>query len=169
MNEKAQSMKKEIRNISGYRALILSKYYICILLVISTFYMGIHKFGVSPLYILLFLTFLPSIISYSIHEYAQKYHNKFLKDLLQEAPVHFVNLKKKYKYSKVSYVSNQTAYIFSSLLICLWQINSSYSINPDSFLSKLPLIILGTALTLRFLLALLYRVKLPHDLMHNKI
>ncbi len=169
MNEKALAMKKEIKSISGYRALILSKVYICILLTISTLYLGIHRISNSPLYILLILLILPSIISYVLQDYTLKKQNHFIINLIQEPPVLLNSLRKKYRYSRVSYLSNQIAYLITVLLICLWQISNMKDMYLSDLLCKLPLLILTTALTLRFLLAILYSFKIPHDVMLNKI
>ncbi|MDD3172816.1 MAG: hypothetical protein PHF63_04020 [Herbinix sp.] len=169
MNEKSIIMKNEIRAISKYRALILSKYYFNIILGFVTLYLGALRRPISSFYIFLFLNFLPPIFSFALKDYAQKYNNKIIRDIMLDNPFQLNNLKRKYNYSKMSYVANSASYFISIILICLWQINYSNTENINVFLNKLPIFILATGLILRFLAVIIYQIKLQYDLFNNKV
>lgn len=169
MNDKALTMKNEIRQIAKYRGLILSKYYLCIILTAATVYLGIYRFPASSLYVVLFLIVLPPIITSLLKDYSQKHQNRFLKHAIKEEAYLLSNLKKKYNYSGLRYIANQCAYLICMLLICLWQINFSRLEPAGSFVEKLPFAALISGLTLRYLAVIIYRIKLPYDLMHNKV
>lgn len=169
MNDTAILMKNEIRSISKYRALLLSKYYLNIILGFTSLYLGAKQTAISSLYILIFLDFLPPILVFALKDYSSKYkNNKFLQDITQEDAFQLKHLKKKYKYTKIGYIANAAAYIFTMILICLWQLNYYYVGNLNDFLRKLPLLTLATSVTLRFLAVIIYRIKLPYNIMHNK-
>lgn len=167
MNDKAVDMKNEIRSIANLQALIISKRYISVALIAAAFYLSAMGEAVSSLYILLFLNLLPPILSYSFKN--TTWRNKWLQALIKEEPFRLNNLKIKYKYSRINYISNSIAYLFTMLLIFLWQINYSNNEVSNYILSRLPLLILATSITLRFLAVVLYRIKLPYDLLHNRV
>ncbi len=169
MNDKANIMKNEIRQISKFRGLLFSKYYLCFVLSVITFISGIYKFPLTPLYVLLFLILLPPIIAFTLKDYSQKSSNKILLRLLFEETYMLNNLRKKYKFSKIGYFVNQCAYLISMLLICLWQISFKHLSITNSLIEKLPFLLLITGLIIRYLAVIIYRIKLPYDLMHNKV
>ena len=168
MEQTSLIMKREIRVIANHRALMLSRYFLSILLGIVSLYLGFLRYPVSPLYILLFLNILPSIIKYAIHDYSNKNRNHFITAISAEKPFKLENLKAKYKYSKLVYISNSISYLLAIFLLCLWQINYSNT-EIDSIISILPLSILAAGLMSRFLGLFFYRIKLPYDLLHNRI
>ena len=168
MDQTASIMKREIRMIANHRALMVSRYFFSILLGIASLYLGFKRYPVSPLYILLFLNILPSILKYAIQDYSQKYRNRLVIAISTEEPFKLENLRTKYKYSKQVYISNSISYLIAIFLICLWQINYNNT-GIDSAISILPISILSLGLMLRFLSVLLYRIKLPYDLSHNRI
>lgn len=169
MNETASAMKKEIRLIAGYRALIISKYYLSILLGITTLYLAQKRYTVSSLYVLLFLDVLPQIVSFALKDYAKKLDHKILKTLTEDHEFKLKQLKSKYKYTKVNYLSNSVSYLLALLLICLWQINYSQWMQNHPVLVYLPLFVLSSSLLIRFIGIIFYQFKFPYDLRHNKL
>lgn len=167
MNSKLSLMKNEIRIISKYQALILSKYYFTATLSFISFYLGVKRMAVSSLYILIMLNALPPIFVFFLKDYSIRY-NKFLSNLAKDIPFQLSFLKAKYNFSRIKYLTNAVAYLIMILLICLWQINY-YNEEIKGFLSRLPLTILIIGLTLRFSAVIFYRIKLSHDLMYNRI
>lgn len=169
MEEKASVMQNEIRLISKYRSLIISKYYLTLLLSLTSLFLGLMQLPVSPLYILLLLNVLPPILSLAIIDYSQKHNNKILCNITQENTFQLDTLKSKYKYSNMNYFSNSTTYLITILLICLWQINYNNAESINTLLRKLPLVILISGLILRFLSVLIYRAKFNYDLSNNRV
>lgn len=167
MSNNAAIMKNEIQSIAKLRGLILSKRYITVSLGAAAFFLGALGLPVSPLYILLILNLIPPVLSYTLNNSASK--SKLLQSIRNDKPFQLNNIKVKYKYSKINDIANSIAYSITIILICLWQINYKYTGSFHYILSRLPLLILATGLALRFITALLYRIKLPYDLLHNKV
>ncbi|HHV09799.1 MAG TPA: hypothetical protein GXX75_05930 [Clostridiales bacterium] len=169
MNHTASIMKKEIRAIASYRALIISKAFISILLGIVTLYLAYFRYPASPLYILLLLNALPPILKFAFQDYAKRYPNKLLLGITQDTDFTLNYLKGKYKYSKPGSVSNSVSYIIALFLMCLWQLQYSRSGNTGPYMTLVPVTIMAAGLGLRFLSALLYNFKLHYDISHNKM
>jgi hypothetical protein len=169
MNEKSLLMKNEIRIISIYRGLMLSKYYFFGILSMITIYLFILRLAPSSLYILITLAALPPILQSSLTDYTKTHKNRFFHKITEDYPFQLSRLKMKYKYTRLNYITNLTAYSIMILLICLWQIKYSTLSDLNLFLNKLPLVTLITGLTLQLFAVLIYRVKLPYDIMHNKV
>lgn len=169
MSDKSLLMKHEIRNVSGYRALIVSKYYFITVLSLITIYLCILRLAASSLYILLSPVLLPSVLNYVIRDHAKKSHHKLWNEILQERPFCLSILKSKYGYSRLNYVSNSITYLVTILLTGLWQLNYSLTENLSPYIDKLPFFVLISGLTLRILAVIIYQIKLPNDLRHNKV
>jgi hypothetical protein len=169
MNEKAMTMKNEIRALANFRALLISKRYISFLLVLTSLYLGIMRYVMSPLYILIVFQVLPPIIAFTLKDYAQKYKYQLLINATNDKPFLLSHLKVKYKYSKVKYIANSISYVLAVILISLWQYSNKASNNINAFLVYAPVLILTTGIILRFLAILFYRFKLPYNLYHNKV
>ncbi|MHB8132416.1 MAG: hypothetical protein ACYDEX_25975 [Mobilitalea sp.] len=169
MSENAIIMKKEIRAVSNYRALIISKYYLTSVLGITSLYLGFLRYAMSPLYILLLLNILPPILVLAFLDYGEKYNVKVLLSITKDSPFQLRNLKTKYNYSKLRYVTNSVSFLFALILIGLWQFNYNTSVNINTGLLKLPIIILTTCISIRFLGAIFYQIKIHYDLSHNRV
>ncbi len=169
MNPTATVMKKEIRAIASYRALIISKAVISLLLGIAASYLAYFRYPASPLYILLLLNVLPPILKFALQDYAKRYPSQLLASITQDSSFSLNYLKEKYKYSKAGYVSNSASYVTALFLMCLWQLYYSRSDSVGPYMALAPVTIMATGLVLRFLSALLYNVKLHYDIAHNKM
>ncbi len=169
MNEKASVMKKEIRAIASYQALMISRWFLSSALLITTLYLGILRFPVTPLYILLFLNTLPAIISYAVIDYSRKSQNILLQNIRKDDSFLLGTIKKKYNYTKLRYTSNSVSYLVAIVFIGLWQYNySSYYYIPR-YLKSLPFFILAVSLMVRLTGILFYQLKLHYDLSHNRV
>lgn len=169
MNETANIMKKEIRLIAGYRALIISRYILTTLLGIITLYLGQKNYAVSSLYVLIILNTCPYILIYALKDYAKNSSNKFLKAVTEEKEFKLKLLKSKYKYSNVSYFANSVSYILALLLICLWQLNYNRTMYGHPFLKTLPLEILVFSLVVLVIGVIFYQIRIPYIIRHNKL
>lgn len=181
MNEKAAIMNKEIRAVAYHRALIISKWFLSSTLLIMALYLGIRRFPVSPLYILLFLNILPPIFSFAANDYGKKKQykmngqanslvmNKILQDIIKDDPFLLGTLKRKYKYTKLRYVSNSASYLISLILIGLWQYNYNQQYYLPDYLQMIPILLLGSSIMIRLLGIVFYQLKLRYDLTHNKV
>ncbi len=169
MNETASIMKKEIRLIAGYRALIISRYFLTLLLSIISLYLNYKHYAVSSLYILLFLNILPSILVYALNDYSKKNDKRLIKVILEDPEFKLKQLRSKYKYSKVSYIANSVSFLLALFLICLWQVNYSKTMADFSVLANLPFILLASGLIVRILGFIFYKLKFPYILRHNKL
>lgn len=169
MNLKALTMKKEIRSIAKHRALLISKYYLALLLLPTSLYLSFLKYALSPFYIFILLYGMPPILNSAIKDYSVRHSSHFLKNITEDTPFLLNHLKVKYKYSTLSYFTNSISYFFALLLIGLWQYNFSSIIRIHPVLQVVPAFILFTALTLRYLGIVFYQIKLPIDLSHNRV
>lgn len=160
-------MNNEIRVIARYRALIISRYFITLLLLIMSLYLGFIRYALSPFYILLALNVIPTILNNVFKEYTGK--SKLLMEITKEQTFKLIYLKGKYKYSRLNYVSNSIAYLITLLLICLWQYNYSTSGNIYKIIVYVPAIILVTGVFLRLLGNVFYLFKLKYDLSNNRM
>lgn len=167
MGKDAITMKNEIRAIAKFRSLIISRYFITLLLLIVSLYLGFIRYALSPFYILLALNVLPAILNNVFKEYACK--SKLLSDITKDQPFKLNYLKGKYKYSRLNYVSNSISYLITLLLIGLWQYNYSNSGNIKELIIYIPAIILVIGVLLRFLGNVFYQLKIHYDLSHNRV
>ena len=169
MNEKADIMIKDIRAVAYYRALIISKGFLSSVLLIIGLYLGLRRFPVSPLYILLFLNALPPILSYAAIDYSKKSQNKILQTMVKDNDFLLGTLKKKYNYSKLRYISNSASYLISLILIALWQFNYSQSHYLPEHLRLIPIQLLFVTILMRIMGNVFYSLKFRYDLAHNKV
>lgn len=166
---RADVMKSEIWSISNYRALITSKYFIALCLIISSFIVVLVGKIPSSLYILLPLFILPLILSFALKDYARRYDYKFLKLLTLERPFVLNNLKHKYHYSRVNYTAESISYFLILILICLWQFNYASTSGMKPAIIYLPSWIIISGVLVRLIVIIFYLIKLPYDLSHNKV
>ena len=168
MPNKAFQMNQEIRAIAAYRALVISKYYIAILLAMLSLYLGYLKINMSSLYIIIVLLAFPPLITSGMRDYSKKTSNVIMK-LIQEEPFHLGELRKKYHYSRLDYLANSVVYLVTLLLIMMWQFRNHIDPTLPDYLRNMPFIILALGLFFRLICLLFYRIKLPYDLTHNKL
>lgn len=169
MNKTAFIMKREVRSIASYRALIFGKYFLTILLGALSLYLGLKRYPMSPLYILIILSILPPILVYALKDYSKKSSIPILTAIVHEPEYKLTHLRDKYHYSRISYIANSISYLFALLLICLWQYNYNQTMQSHPILLLLPVIILVTGVISRFFIYIFYYFKLPYDLTHNKL
>lgn len=169
MNEKALIMKAEIRSISSYRALIISRISLSLCLTASAFYVGILGYPASPIYILLMLNLLPSILSYLFKDCAKKYKNRFFNFITEDAAFYLRILKKKYHYSRLDHVTNSLSFIITLVLLIFWQYYCNTLQTINLFIIYQPSLIIIINILIRFLSIIIYRFKLPFDLSHNHL
>ncbi len=169
MSQKSTVMQREIMIISRHRALMISKYYLTIVLSIISIYLAIKCLAVSSLYVLITLNALPPIFSYGLNDYAKKHNNTLVNKIIYESSFSLILLKQKYKYTRLYYMSNSITYYITILLILLWQINYSYSNYIDYYSRYLPSYVIISGLSLRILLIIIYRIKLHFDLVNNRV
>lgn len=169
MSEKAAIMKNEIRVVSYHRALMISKWSLSFALLIVALDLGIRRFPISPLYILLLLNILPPILSAAIIDYSKKSQNKTILSIVKDDPFLLSSIKFKYKYTKLRYFTNSTSYLISLFLISLWQYNYSQQYYLPDYLKSIPITLIASSLVIRLLGMFYYRWKLPYDLSNNKV
>lgn len=166
--KKLKIMRKEIRQIAKYHALIISRYYMTVCLAISFLLLAFVGFTESALYILLILNLMPSILSYILHDASTKRNSKFLLSLVSDDSFIFTSLKRKYHYSNLKYITNQVSFTVTLLLLLLWQYNYITKGGIQSNFTYLPTVILVSSVALRILCTLIYLWKLPNDLKNNR-
>lgn len=169
MNEKTIIMNKEIHAIASHRALLISKWFLSFFLLITALYLGIRRFPVSPLYILLFLNALPIIFTFAVNDYSKKVQNKLLQNLVKDDSFLLATLKSKYKYTKLSYIANSISYLTAIILMSLWQYNYNVQYYISSYLKNIPVLIIASGLTVRLVGIVFYQLKLRYDLSHNNV
>ena len=168
MKQEAVLMKSEIRTIANYKALQISKNYINGALIIAAFFFGYFQ-SMSPFYILIIINLIPIALSVGIPDLAKKSNLRLCGSIICDKPFRLNILKKKYKYSRLHYISASITYLFAIILLGLWQYRNSIDYYGRVYLQNIPCAILLTGLTLRLFCIFFYRRKLPYDLLHNKI
>lgn len=169
MKEKATIMRKEIRAVANHRALIVSKSILSAALLIASLYLGILRFPLSPIYILLILNALPAILSFAANDFGKKSQNIILHNIIKDSPFQLGTLKMKYKYTKLRYVSNSVSYLISLILIGLWQYNYSRQHYLPNYLKFLPIFLLASSILIRLIGMWIYPLKFRYDISHNKV
>jgi len=166
---KYKKMRREIARISNYHALIISSFYMSICLAISFLLFSFVGFTESALYIFLILNLMPAILTHIIKDIAGQGKNHFLKKILIETPFILSNLKRKYRYTKLKFITKQISYFVTLFLLLLWQYNYTIKGGIQANFTYLPTAILISSILIRILGTLFYYWKLPHDLTHNRI
>ncbi len=169
MNEKALTIKKEIRSIASHRALIISKYFLSFALLISGLYLGLIRLSATPFYILLFLYVIPIVISLSAEDHSRKTQHRLFQNIIRDKSFVLESLKTKYKYTKLRFVSNSLSYLTAIALIGLWQYNYKMQYYIPNHVKNIPVLILAVSLVIRFVGIIFYEQKLRYDLSHNKV
>lgn len=167
--KRLKMMRKEIRQIANFRALNISKYYMSICLAITFLLLSFAGFTESALYILLILNIMPAVLSYIIKDAATQGNRKFPKSMVEEQPFILRNLKRKYHYTKLNYITNQVSYTITMILLLLWQYNYTTKGGIQSNFTYVPTGILLSSFAIRIFCILIYFWKLPNDLFHNRI
>jgi hypothetical protein len=168
MTDKLQ-LNKAVRAIADYRSLMISKYITSAALLISFLYLGYLRYAVSPLYILIFLYALPPILTFAFTDYGKRYHFKLLNSFTQDNPNLLTTLRNKYHYTRLNYIANSISYLFMMILLLLWQYSNNRTTFIKSELINIPTIILTGSILLRIIGSAYYRIKLPYDLIHNRV
>lgn len=160
MREQSKQLKNlnyEINTLSKYRSLILSKHFITATLLISVYYLTIHRYTLSPVSIALVLNVFPPILKSQLVEKFKKEHVFKLK-----------LLKKKVQYTRLDYIANLISFIFTLFLILLWQINFNGLIHKSIFIKIYPSLVLFGSLFIGLLSFFYYSIKMRLDLANNK-
>lgn len=114
-----KQMDREIKVISSFRSLVLSRILLNIALIVSSVVLTFYGYrNPSPLYLLFILNVAPSIVAILLR-------SRFSG---QKPAVQFPALTKKYRYSLLAHMSTSITFYFIYLLILLWH----FSFLPDT-------------------------------------
>ncbi len=169
MNNKAIIMKKEIRLLSQYRSLIISRNFLTLILSVTAIGFSFFHYNMAPLYTVILLNAFPPILTYAIQDNVKNARYPFLITVAKEETFLLEHLKKRYRYSRLKYLSNSITFLIAMLFLALWQYNFSTKASVSPYLQKLPVIIMAAGLLLRIIGIPFYRTKLRYDLTHNKL
>lgn len=151
-----KEINKEIYMVSSYRALMIAKYSLSLILflymILAT---ALTKVSSSPLYILLSIYFIPIVLVYFLNQLKSQ---RKTSDKKYNLPF----LLKKYHFKQECYFTNSISFLFTCLLLGLWQYktNTLYSVSLFSFL---PTIILLINISIRVFFTIYYIFKIHHD------
>ncbi len=169
MSEKAAAMKKEIHLLSKYRSLMISRYFLTLVLSIIAIVFAFFKYNMAPLYTVILLNAFPPVLSYIITDYIKKTKHPLLIEFTKEEAFLLINLKMSYRYSRMKHLTNSVTFLIAMVFLALWQYSfSTWAVIP-SYLKKLPVSILCASLLLRALGIPFYQIKLHYALIHNRI
>jgi hypothetical protein len=169
MTNTAFTMKQEIRSVSVHRALILTKYMINLSLLIISIYLFYKAYALIPMYIFIIYNIMPIFISNVVKDYIKKHPESQLSIHIDKKDFQLNQIVRKYKYTPLRSFSNTISFFICILFLILWQYSYYMSPQENGILSRSPVIILACAFVLRFLFQVFYQIKIPYDLMHNKI
>ncbi len=169
MNDKAIAMKKEIRLLAGYRSLIISRYFLTLILSITAICFSILNYNMAPLYTVILLNAFPPVLSYAISDSLKNGKLPFLFNVTKDESFHLEHLRKRYRYSRIKYMSNSIIFLIAMIFLALWQYNFSTKALVPYYLQKLPVLFLSAGLLLRIIGIPIYQIKLHYDLTHNKL
>lgn len=164
-----RTIQSEIIVTSLYRALIITKYYLTASLAITFLLLVFIGYTESAFYILLTLNAIPPILSFVLKDYSKKKVNSYLFSFIEDNSFILDNLKAKYKYQKIKYITNLISYLITLVLLILWQY---------TYLSKggiiqqfiyLPTALLLSSLFIHLVLIVFYIIKIKYDLTNNNL
>lgn len=169
MNDKAIIMKKEIRLLSQYRSLIISRHFLTLILSITAMVFSFFRYNLAPLYTVIVLNAFPPFLTFAISDYSKNARKPLLIAITKDESFLLEHLKKRYRYSRLNYLANSLTYLIAMFFLALWQYNFSTTSPVPPYLQKLPVIILSTGLLLRMIGIPIYQIKLHYDLTHNRL
>lgn len=169
MNDKAMIMKKEIRLLSQYRSLIISRHFLTLILSITALGFSLFRYNLAPLYTVILLNAFPPVLAFAISDTGKKTSKPLLIAITKEESFLLEHLKQRYRYSRLNYLSNSITYLIAILFLALWQYNFSTTSPVPPYLLKLPVVILSAGLLLRMIGIPFYQIKLHYDLTHNRL
>lgn len=169
MNDKAIMMKKEIRLLSQYRSLMISRHFLTLILSVIAIGFSFFHYNMAPLYTVILLNAFPPVLTYAIRDNIKNARNPLLIAVAKDETFLLEHLRKRYRYSRLSYLSNSITFLIAILFMALWQYNFSTKAPVPHYLERLPVIILSAGLLLRIIGIPFYRIKLHYDLTHNKL
>lgn len=164
-----RTIQLEIIKTSLYRSLIITKYYLTASLIISFLLLVVAGYTESAFYILLALNTIPPILSYILRDYSKKNSNSYFYFFIEDNAFILDNLKAKYKYQKLKYITNLVSYLITLGLLILWQY---------TYLSKggiiqefiyLPTALLLSSLLVHLIFIVFYILKIKYDLSNNNL
>ncbi|MDF2541239.1 MAG: hypothetical protein K0S47_957 [Herbinix sp.] len=169
MSNKSNLMKQELRKIANYIAVIQTGRFETISLGLSIIYVLTMKFAFAPIYILLTLHVLPLILSFWVKDYAKKYQYVYLERIVTEDKFLLNQLKEKYHYNKLNYLSRSITLGFTVFLLFLWQYRFHNLEHPNHYFENLPSgIIIGVVL-IRIVAPFINYIRLHKALSMNKV
>ncbi len=134
----AAVMDAEIRLVARFAALTLWRAVTSALLIaFQLICVPFGKIAPAPVYILLCMNLLPSVLEGLCAPYAKK-----------SVPV-LPYLRKQYHYSSLRYMTTGISFAITSFLLLLWQLYNSPPVTPFAWLGKFPAFLLALGFFLR--------------------
>lgn len=156
MNKRLNQMNYEIIQFSKYRSLMITKYYLMIMLFLSSNFYIYLRYSAIPLYIFISLVFLPMLFGELFDKFIPKENSYLLS-----------TLRKKYQYTHKKYYGNNIGYFYIVFLLMLWQFR--YQIKPPiiSFMTYYPVFLIFSSFAIRFAGIIIYTSKIKHQLSNS--
>jgi len=143
-------MNYTFSRVAAFCGLRLSYYITAALLIIAFLSLAPTEYlTATPLYILLTMVVLPSIVEAM---FFSKHKEK------RENDSSFPLFCKKYHYNEIKFKSMKIAYLLLFILLAAWHISYTGHMTTPAFIRTLPAILAATALLLRILITLGYRL-----------
>lgn len=156
MKQNTKQINYEIRAFSRYRALLISKYYITIFLLLFLLNLPLDQH--SAIYILIILNIFPFVFTQVFKEHIKA-----------EKPFLLIMLKNKYRYSRIHYLSNSFSFLLALVLLCFWQLSLNHQTTDSIYNMFFPIFLLISSIILRIFCYIFYQIKIRHDLSTNQI
>lgn len=156
MKNTLKEMNYEIKMISRYRSLVISKYYLIISLLLG-FIFTLYKGDTSaPLYILISYMIILLFNSIIIGKNPPK-----------EQAYIFTEVIKKYNYSFEGYIINNNSFSIMLLVLIMWQITYKNIIYVPEYIYLFPSFILCSFILIKLFLSIFYNIKIRICLYYN--
>ena len=156
MDKKFDQMNYEINQYSKYGALVISKIYLLILLLITTAYYIYLHYSLVPFYIFASFVILPSLFG-----------ELFQKFIPKEGGYLLTTLRKRFKYTHKKYWGNNIAYFYIIFLLMLWQLRHQIKPPIIDFMTYYPVFLIVSSFIIRFVGIIIYTIILRHKLSNS--
>lgn len=157
MNKRLNQMNYEISLFSKYHSLMITKYYLMIMLFLSANFYIYLRYSAIPLYIFVSLVFLPMLFS-----------ELFAKFIPKENTYLLSTLRKKYKYTHKKYYGNNIGYFYIVFLLMLWQLRHQIKPPVIDFMTYYPIFLIFSSFIIRFVCIIICTSKIRHQLLNSQ-
>ena len=154
MNTQKHEIRSELKAISRYRGLLLSRILLCLLFLIIA-----KPFGFLPIYLAAALVFFPPVIVYLIHSAKTSVSSSEKSNLLPETM-------KKYQFTYEKYYAEIVTFFLSLIFFIVWQATQAATNWHSIPLRHIPTLLFVLYFVTIQMITVFYRVYIHYQFTH---